>query len=103
MIMAILDAENDITRAMEIVNISRWGTDCNSANVGCLMAIMLGLGVFDRPHAPDWRGPIGDHAIISSANNGYSINSARVSRPNLFNLGRRLAREAPLPPAKDGA
>ncbi|RSH80232.1 uncharacterized protein EHS24_008805 [Apiotrichum porosum] len=103
MVMSLLYAENDFTRSMEIVNTSGWDTDCNSGNVGCLMAIMLGMDAFDRPGAPDWRGPIGDRAIISSADNGYSINSAARIATDIVNMGRCLARKAPLPPAKDGA
>ena len=43
MIMALLYAPEDFSRAQTIVCTSGWDTDCNAGNVGCLMGAMLGL------------------------------------------------------------
>lgn len=102
MVMSLLYSGNDFSRAMEIVNTSGWDTDCNSGNVGCLMAIMLGLDGFEGSKH-DWRGPIADRALISSADNGYSINNASRIAADITNMGRRLAGKAPLPSPKGGA
>ena len=101
MIMALLYAGDDFSRAMMIINTAGWDTDCNSGNVGCLIAIMHGLDGLEGKF--DWRGPIADRAIISSADNGYSMNNAARIAFDIANLGRRLAGEAPLTPPKDGA
>jgi ADP-ribosylglycohydrolase len=101
MIMAVLYAPDDFQRAEMIVNTSGWDTDCNAGNVGCLMAIRLGLDGLEA--GPDWRGPLADRLLISSADGGNSINDAVRTAFYLGNLGRRLAGEAPLAPPKDGA
>jgi ADP-ribosylglycohydrolase len=100
-ILALLYGGHDFHRAMHIVNTSGWDTDCNSGNVGCLVAIMHGLAAFEG--GPDWRGPVADRALISSADRGYSINNAARIAYDIANLGRQLAGEGPLPAPKHGA
>lgn len=43
MILALLYGGHDFSLAMHIINTCGWDTDCNSGNVGCLVAIMHGL------------------------------------------------------------
>ncbi len=101
MIMSVLYAPDDFQKAQMIVNTSGWDTDCNAGNVGCLMGIMLGLDGIEA--GPDWRGPIADRLLISSADGGNSINDAVRVSYYLANLGRLLAGEAKLDKPKDGA
>jgi len=101
MIMAVLYAPDDFQRAQMIVNTSGWDTDCNAGNVGCLIGIMLGLDGLDA--GPDWRGPIADRMLISSADGGNSINDAVRQAYYVANLGMKLAGNAPFQPPKDGA
>lgn len=101
MIMSVLYAPNDFQKAQMIVNTSGWDTDCNAGNVGCLMGIMLGLdGIED---GPDWRSPIADRLLISSADGGNSINDAVRTAYYLANIGRKLAGDAELGQPKNGA
>ena len=72
-----------------IVNTSGWDTDCNAGNVGCLLGIMNGLDGLDE--GPDWRGPIADRLLISSADGGNSINDAVRTAYYLTNIGLQLA------------
>ena len=85
MVMAVLYAPDDFQRAQMIVNTSGWDTDCNAGNVGCLLGIMHGLDGLDA--GPDWRGPIADRLLISSADGGNSINDAVRTAYYLTNLG----------------
>lgn len=101
MIMAMLYAPDDFAKGQMIVNTSGWDTDCNAGNVGCLHGIMLGLDGLNA--GPDWRGPIADRLLISTADGGNSINDAVKMAYYITNLGRSLAGEAPLDPPKDGA
>ena len=101
MIMALLYAPDDFQRAQMIVNTSGWDTDCNAGNVGCLMGIMHGLDGLDT--GPDWRGPVADRMLISSADGGNSINDAVRTAYYLANLGLTLAGSSALPAPKDGA
>lgn len=101
MTLALIYGGHSFHEAMHIVNTCGWDTDCNSGNIACLVAIMHGLQAFEE--GPDWRGPLADRALISSADAGYSINNAARIAYDLTNMGRQLAGEQPLPPPKDGA
>ncbi|POS71360.1 hypothetical protein DHEL01_v210247 [Diaporthe helianthi] len=101
MIMALLYAGDDFHEAMHIVNTCGWDTDCNSGNLACLVAIMHGLECFEG--GPDWRGPLADRALISSANGGYSVNNAARLAYDITDLGRTLAGHKPLARPKNGA
>jgi ADP-ribosylglycohydrolase len=101
MIMALLYAPDDFSRAQTIVCTSGWDTDCNAGNVGCLMGAMLGLEALTTGR--DWRSPIADRLLMSSADGGSSINDAVRISGRLVNLGRRLAGLDPLSPPKRGA
>ncbi|KAJ9131361.1 ADP-ribosylglycohydrolase [Pleurostoma richardsiae] len=101
MVMTLLYAGHDFHEAMHIINTCGWDTDCNSGNLGCLVALMHGTSAFEN--GPDWRGPLADRALISSADSGYAINNAARMAIDVVNLGRQLAGQAPLPPPKDGA
>ena len=100
MIMSFLYGGHNFTKALQIVNTCGWDTDCNSGNLGCLMAIMYGMDSFtDR----DWLGPLADRVLISSADNGYSINNAARIAIDIANLGRKIAQMPPLAPPKNAA
>ena len=101
MIMALLYAPDDFSKAQTIVCTSGWDTDCNAGNVGCLMGAMLGLEGVDA--GGKWRGPLADRMLISSADGGHSINDAVRVSARLVNLGRSLAGLAPSPAPKEGA
>jgi hypothetical protein len=101
MVMAVLYAPHDFQKAQMIVNTSGWDTDCNAGNVGCLLGIMNGLEGLDE--GPDWRGPIADRMLISSADGGNSINDAVRQAYFLTNLGLKLAGGQALDAPKNGA
>ncbi|KAL4997366.1 ADP-ribosylation/Crystallin J1 [Aspergillus recurvatus] len=91
----------DKFHAMHIINTCGWDTDCNSGNVGCLVAIMLGLTCFEGKY--DWRGPLADRVLLSTAEVGYAINNAARIAIDIANMGRQLAGHSRLSPPKDGA
>jgi ADP-ribosylglycohydrolase len=101
MIMTLLYEPADFSRAQTIVCTSGWDTDCNAGNVGCLMGAMLGLGGIEAGR--DWRGPIADRMLISSADGGGAINDAVRISARLVDLGRKLAGQQPQIAPKDGA
>ncbi|KAI0108779.1 ADP-ribosylglycohydrolase [Hypoxylon sp. NC0597] len=110
MILALIYGGHDFAEAMHIVNTCGWDTDCNSGNVGCLVAIMHGLAAFGSDVNEegadtklDWRGPLADRALISSADGGYSINNAARIAYDVANMGLALLNKPPLKPPKDGA
>jgi ADP-ribosylglycohydrolase len=101
MVMSVLYAPRDFQKAQMIVNTSGWDTDCNAGNVGCLLGIMNGLEGLDE--GPDWRGPIADRLLISSADGGNSINDAVRTAYYLTNIGLQLAGSPTMQAPKDGA
>lgn len=101
MIMAVLYAPDDFQKSQMIINTAGWDTDCNAGNVGCLVGLMVGLDGLDA--GPDWRGPLADRMLISSADGGNSINDAVRAAYYLVNLGLRLSGERALDAPKQGA
>lgn len=103
MIMALLYGGHDFSEAMHIINTCGWDTDCNSGNIGCLLGLMHGMDAFNTSSGIDWRGPIADRALISSADGGFSMANAASLAIEVANLGRKMAGLDALPPPKDGA
>lgn len=101
MVLALLYGGHDFSEAMYIINTCGWDTDCNSGNVGCLLALMHGIDAFNG--STDWRGPLEDRALISSADGGFSITNAASLAYEVANIGRRITGNAPFPVPKDGA
>ncbi|KIW38932.1 uncharacterized protein PV06_08753 [Exophiala oligosperma] len=97
MIMTLLYAK-DFHEAMYMINTCGWDTDCNSGNVGCLFALMYGMKAFEG--GPDWRGPVADRALISSADAGYATNNAARIAHDIWNMGRTLAGTKPIEPSQ---
>lgn len=101
MVMAALYAPEDFSKAQTIVCTSGWDTDCNAGNIGCLLGIMHGLKGIES--GPDWRGPVADRMLVSSADGGGAITDAVCTSYRLVDLGRRLAGASPLNAPKQGA
>src|SRR5260370_14920198 len=101
MLMAALYAPHDFSLAQTIVCTSGWDTDCNAGNVGCLLGAMLGLKGIEAGR--DWRGPIADRMLISSADGGGAINDAVRVAYRLPHLPPPPPRPPPAPPPARGA
>ncbi len=98
--LGLLYGADDFQRSLMITNTSGWDTDCNAANVGCLLGIKNGLAGIDG--GPDWRGPVADRLYLPSADGGRTITDAVAEAYRVVNIGRALAGAAPSAP-KDGA
>jgi ADP-ribosylglycohydrolase len=99
-IMSLLYGADDFRRAMTIVNSSGWDTDCNSANVGCLLGIRGGLACFDGEL--DWRGPAADRMLMPTADGGGAVTDAVRVALDVAGIGFALAGEKPDLPAGSG-
>lgn len=98
--LGLLYGGDDLQRALMITNTAGWDTDCNAANVGCLLGIKNGLAAFDA--GVDLRAPVADRLYNSTADGGRAISDAVRESYMIANIGRRLAGVAPLAP-KGGA
>jgi len=99
-IHSLLHGGDDFQKTLMIVNTCGWDTDCNSANVGCLMGIKNGLAGIEA--GPDWRGPVADRLYMPTADGGRAISDAVAETYHIVNIGRALAGKAPVAP-KNGA
>ncbi|GCE17718.1 ADP-ribosylglycohydrolase family protein [Dictyobacter kobayashii] len=88
-IMALLYGEDDFQRSLMIVNTAGWDTDCNSANVGCLLGIKNGLRGIDA--GPDWRGPVADRLYLPTADGGRAITDAVIETYHVVKAASALA------------
>ncbi len=87
---ALLHGEDDFSRSQMIVNTCGWDTDCNAANVGCIMGIKNGLAGIDAMEY-DWRGPVADRMYLATADGGRGITDAAIETFEVVNIGRSLA------------
>ena len=102
-IHALLHGDDDFSASQMIVNTCGWDTDCNAANVGCLMGIKNGVAGIDRTTTGyDWRGPVADRLYLATADGGQAISDAVREAYTVVNIARDLAGDAPLAP-KGGA
>jgi ADP-ribosylglycohydrolase len=99
-ILSLLYGEGSFDKSLTIANTSGWDTDCNSGNIGCLMAIRNGLAALDANC--DWRSPIADRLYISSADGGRSITDAAQETLHIVETAHRL-QGVPYPLPKHGA
>ena len=99
-ILSLLYSEDSFQKSQMIVNTAGWDTDCNAANVGCIMGIKNGLEGIDA--GADFRTPVADRLYIPTADGGRAISDAVIETYHIVNIGRALAGLDPVAP-KDGA
>lgn len=99
-ILSLLYGDDDFQKTLMIVNTCGWDTDCNSANVGCLMGIKNGLAGLET--GPDWRGPVADRMYLPTADGSRSVSDALTESYHIINIGRKLAGFSQITP-KEGA
>ena len=90
-ILALLYGEGDFQKSMMIVNTAGWDTDCNAANLGCILGIQKGLSVFEG--GPDWRTPIKDIMYCPTANGGETMTDAVREAYKIINIAKAIKNE----------
>jgi ADP-ribosylglycohydrolase len=100
-ILSLLYCDDDFQKALMIANTSGWDTDCNSGNVGCLMGIKNGLTAIDS--GADWRRPVRDRMLISTADGARAITDAASQAYEIVSIGSALQGGVAPPRPKNGA
>jgi len=95
-ILSLLYGDDSFQKSLMVVNTCGWDTDCNSANVGCIMGIKNGLAGIDA--GPDYRGPVADRLYLPTAEGGSAVTDAAIQAVRIANIGRALAGEKVLAP-----
>jgi ADP-ribosylglycohydrolase len=99
-ILSLLFSGGDFSKAQTIVNTCGWDTDCNAANVGCVLGVRNGLSAFDG--GPDWRGPVADRLYLPTADGGRAVSDALRETDFIMNSAYALRSQKWTPP-KSGA
>jgi hypothetical protein len=95
-ILALLYGEDDFQRSLMIANTAGWDTDCNSANVGCIMGIKNGLQGINR--TVDFRTPVADRMYLPTADGGRCVTDAVRETYEIVNIARALQGQKPVLP-----
>jgi len=88
-IHALLHGDDNFQRSLMIVNTCGWDTDCNSGNVGCLMASKTACKV--SPTARTFAVRFADRMYLPTADGGRAITDAAAEAYHVINKGRALA------------
>jgi ADP-ribosylglycohydrolase len=99
-IFSLLYSQGDFSKAQTIVNTCGWDTDCNAANVGCILGVRNGLAAFEG--GPDWRAPVADQLYLPTADGGRAISDALRETDFILETAYAVHGEQWIPP-KDGA
>ncbi|MCL1909324.1 MAG: ADP-ribosylglycohydrolase family protein [Kiritimatiellaeota bacterium] len=94
MVMAWAYSRNNFFEAMKIICTAGWDTDCNAANVGSVMALVVGLDHICDDY--DFRTPFADRVIIPTAEGTDSITDAALIAAKIARIGRRMCLAADL-------
>ncbi|WP_322180837.1 ADP-ribosylglycohydrolase family protein [Neglectibacter caecimuris] len=89
-LLSLLYGNGDFSRSINICNMCGWDTDCNVANVGCILGVMVGLEGIDA----SWRAPINDFLACSSVLGCMNLRDITNDAFFLASLGYRIAGEA---------
>ena len=101
MVMAWCYAPDDFHLAQTIINTAGWDTDCNAANVGSVMGLVVGLERICETY--DFRTPMADRVILPTAEGTRGVTDCLAEALHLARIGRRLMGWPAAPAPKDGA
>ena len=88
--LALLYGRGSYSDTINICNMCGWDTDCNVANVGCILGVAVGLEGIHR----SWREPINDFLACSSVLGCMNLRDITNDAFFLASLGYRIAGEA---------
>ena len=95
-VLGLLYGDDNFQKALMVTNTAGWDTDCNSANVGCIMGIKNGLEGIEQ--TADFRGPVADRLYLPTADGGRCISDAVRETYEIVNIGRAMCEMTPLSP-----
>jgi hypothetical protein len=101
MVLAWLYAPDDFHSALMIANTAGWDTDCNSGNVGAVMALIVGLDRICEKY--DFRSPVADRLILPTADGSRAASDCLKEALRIAAIGRRIMGWPEVPAPKGGA
>ncbi len=101
MVMAWSYAPDDFRKALAIITTAGWDTDCNAANVGSVMGLVVGLDGINASY--DFRGPFADRMILPTAEGSRHISDCCQEALHIARIGRKIMGWPEVPAPKGGA
>lgn len=98
MVMAWCYAPDNFHKAMTIINTAGWDTDCNAANVGAVMGLVVGLDGICKDY--DYRTPVADRIVVPTSEGTYSVSSCLETAKMVARIGSKIMGYEPIPEAK---
>lgn len=95
-ILALLYSDGNFTLGLKIANTCGWDTDCNSANVGAVLGILVGHKAINADY--DWCGPVADRLYLPTADGGRCVSNAVTEALHIVNAARQLRGIRPIQP-----
>lgn len=93
-IHALLHSNGSLSEGMRVVNTCGYDTDCNAANVGCILGVRNGLAGFVDGY--DWRTPVNDRLFLPTADGGGCISDAVIEARKVIESAFAIRGEAPM-------
>ncbi len=88
MVMAWCYAPDNFHKAMTIINTAGWDTDCNAANVGAVMGLVVGLDGICKDY--DYRGPVADRVVVPTSEGTYGVTSCLEIAKLVARIGSKI-------------
>jgi len=101
MVMAWAYAPGDFHRAQLIINTAGWDTDCNAANVGTVMGLVVGLDRINEKY--DFQGPTADRIWLPTAEGTRGVTDCLTEALHVARMGRKVMGWKPAAAPKKGA
>lgn len=88
MVLAWCYAPNNFHLSQLIINTAGWDTDCNAANVGCLMGVKLGLDRINEDY--DFQSPFADRIYLPTAEGSRGVSDVLREAMHLARIGCQI-------------
>ncbi len=101
MVMAWAYAPDDFHKSQAIINTAGWDTDCNAANVGSVMGLVVGLEGINREY--DFQSAFADRIFVPTAEGTRAMTDALAEALHIARIGRKVMGWEAVKPPKNGA
>ncbi len=101
MVMAWSYAPNNFHLSQNIINTAGWDTDCNAANVGAVMGLVVGLEGINQDY--EFQQPTADRLLMPTAEGTEGVTDCAIVAQKLEIIGRKIMKWPAPSPKKIGA
>ena len=88
MVMAWCYAPDDFHQAQVIINTAGWDTDCNAANVGSVMGLVVGRERINEKY--EFQKPFADRMVLPTADGSRGVSDCLLEARYIAAIGRKI-------------